>query len=100
MGNLYIEEYQNIIKDNETGNAVPMLGNFRASQSIALDKMSTQSSPLKPTTRFIIITANVDCRFSIGDAPDATHSTRYLPATQSRYLEVQGGERVAAIADV
>lgn len=80
MSSLYIEEYESILIDPATGILVPMVDRFVTAQSIALGATSSTSSQTLPQTRFVAITADVDCRFAIGASPDATASMRYLSA--------------------
>jgi|APTNR8051073442_1049403.scaffolds.fasta_scaffold06703_4 hypothetical protein len=97
MATLYIEEYEHIVIDPVTGDTVPLFGDFSTAHSVPVTVTSTQSVALQPTTEFITLTSDTDCLFAVGLSPDATSSARYLPASQTRYLRVTAGEKIAVI---
>lgn len=100
MGTLFIEEFERIVLDPVTGEPMPMFGDFRTAQSVTFAGTSVQSAELQPTTRFVTLTSDADCRFAVGTDVDATTSARFLPATQTRFLRATGGDRVAVIEKV
>jgi hypothetical protein len=97
MDTLYIEEYERIVVDPVTGDTVPLFGNFRTAHTLPVTTTSSQSVAFQPTTGFVTLTSDTDCRFAIGLSPDATSSARYLPAAQTRFLRVSAGEKIAVI---
>jgi hypothetical protein len=69
-----------------------------ASQAVSISDTSAQSAAFAEHTRFIRISADVECAYKVGENPTATTSDAVLAADEIEYIGVRGGDKVALVA--
>lgn len=96
MPTLYISEYAELPKDaNEQ--VMPIPGAFVTEQTKAIGGTSAQSDAVNDSTRYVEVTADVDCHVAIGEDPTATTSSAPVWAKTVRPFSVKRGEKIAVI---
>jgi hypothetical protein len=96
---LSITEHKDIGSTPRGSVAVP-LEPAVAEHSIELGAVSIQSRVFHPETILLKLTADADCKFSIGTDPDATDSVRLLAAGRPEIFAVPSASnlKIAALA--
>lgn len=70
-----------------------------ATQKVANDGATTQSSAFNAATRIVCIHSDSICSVEFGSNPTATTSSRRLAANSTEYFRVTPAHKVAAIAN-
>lgn len=102
MATLYIEQYANIVEDTG-GRDVPVPGQpigTNPVQKITIGASSARNSvDFDEKTRFLIITADADCQFKVGDSSvTADADSRLIHSGTYREVNVNGKDtRIAVI---
>lgn len=92
MATLYIKEFAELARDAK-GNVIPAgLEPPVAEQVEAIGATSSQSNTLNAATRFVEIVTDANCHYKVGDDPEASTSTAYMAAGQSKFFGVQPGQ--------
>lgn len=96
MSILCIEQYQEISVDGQSREAdIP--GALIAVENVAASGSSAQSAALNSSTKYVILTSDVDVYWSTGSNPTATTSDRYLVSFTPRAFTVTPGDKIAVI---
>ena len=92
MGKLYVAEYAQ--SDWQTATEPPL-----AEQTVTFAASVQCSNAFHASTRLVRIHTDAICSIAFGGDPTATTSSKRLAANQTEYFGVQGGYKVAAIAN-
>jgi hypothetical protein len=68
-----------------------------ASQAVSISDTSAQSAAFAEHTRFIRISADVECAYKVGENPTATVDDAALAPDEIEYIGVKGGDKVALV---
>lgn len=97
MSLLCIEEYQETIKEGRNVE-IDVPASLLRNQNITSFSSSVSSEALFGSTKYVILTSDVDCYFVEAESPTADSDDRYLPAFTPRPFSVTGGNKIAVIA--
>lgn len=104
MANLFITEYAEQARDGQGYLMAAGQEPRVADQKVAIGGTSVQSSAFQPTTKLIMVHADVACHVAIGSNPTATDSMLRIPANGTLFFGVQAhprtGDKIAVIEGV
>ena len=100
MATLYIEEYQDVGKD-EDGNIMPIPGALVTNQKVTIAGTSAQSAAFNSRTKYLTILTDTACQFVTGSNPTASATSLFCPANFSRSFQLKDGHtKIAVISQV
>lgn len=97
MATLFIEEYDDLGRDSQDNIIGAPKGRAVTTQVETITSSSTQSNSFNKKTKYVIVTADVECHIAFGVSPTATGTTIYMPAFVPRPFAVTPEDKVAVI---
>lgn len=92
MADLFVEQFISTITDG-VGNKLPIPGKDHQTLVVPIASAANVSTATNSMTKFVLLTADANCQFNIGDDPTATAKSRYLPADVPRFVALKGGDK-------
>lgn len=69
-------------------------------QKVTSSGSSAASAAFGNNIEYVRIAADADCHIEFGTSPTATTSKIFVPAKDTEYFKVSGGEKIAVIGSV